>query len=99
MDARLAAAWGAGTRPRYTQGDRWIMPLGGGSYTVLADGSNLTRAGETLRNLGWNEPNLAMDMFQVPEIRGNTEYLRLRSGQRVVGREWKNGNWVYKARG
>ena len=75
------------------------MPFGGGSYAVVADGPNLTRAGETLRNLGWNEPNLAMDMFQVSEIRGNTEYLRLRSGQRVVGREWESGNWVYKARG
>ena len=52
-----------------------------------------------MRALGWVVPDLAMDMYQVPELHGQTEYLRLRSGQRVVGRIWRNGNWEYKARG
>ena len=99
MDARIAAAWGAGTRPRYTQGDRWVMPLGGNSYAVLANGPNLTPAGERLKDLGWNEPDLAMDMYQVPELRGQSEYLRLRSGAQVLGRVWRGGNWQYTARG
>ena len=75
------------------------MPLGGGSYAVLSDGPNLTRAEETLRNLGWVEPNLAIDMLQVPEIRGQNEYLRLRNGNQAVGRIWRNNNWEYTARG
>ena len=65
MDARITAAWNAGTRPRYTQGDRWILPLGGGNYATLANGANLTRVGEQVRdNLGWNEPDLSLDLFQ-----------------------------------
>ena len=96
----LAAAWAAGTRPHYKAStDRWIMSLGANNYEALTNGPNVTPAGETLRALGWVVPDLAMDMYQVPELHGQTEYLRLRSGQRVVGRIWRNGNWEYKARG
>ena len=40
-----------------------------------------------------------MDMYQVPEWRGQSEYLRLRSGNQVLGRIWRGGNWQYTARG
>ena len=68
------------------------MSLGANNYEALTNGPNITPAGETLRALGWVVPDLAMDMYQVPELHGQTEYLRLRSGQRVVGRVWRNGN-------
>ena len=100
MDARVAAAWIAGTRPRYTQGDRWILPFGGGAYAVLADGPNLTRVGERVRdNFGWNEPDLSLDLFQTPMLRGRSEYLRLRSGAEVLGRIRRGDTWQYTARG
>ena len=89
MSARVAQAWADGLRPRYTAGDRWIMPLAEGAgrqpFVVVANGPNLTAEGRRLRDLGWVEPNLAMDLFQRPEVRGRSEYLRLRSGAQVLG--------------
>ena len=99
MNARVSEAWAAGVRPHYKKDtDRWIIRVGD-TYAPLSVGSDLTAVGEHARTLGWDEPDLRMDMFQAPEVRGQKEYLRLRSGQRVVGREWKNGRWHYKPRG
>ena len=102
MDPRIAAAWAAGTRPRHTEGDNWILPLGGGSRVTLANGPNLTDVGRRVRDeLGWDEPDLSLDLFQTPIVRGRTEYLRLRSGNRVRAR-WRDprrGVWNYSARG
>ena len=93
MNARVTEAWAAGVRPHYKKDtDRWIIRVGD-TYAPLSVGSDLTAVGEHARTLGWDEPDLRMDMFQAPEVRGQTEYLRLRSGQRVVGREWTNGKW------
>ena len=65
------------------------MPLAEGAgrqpFVVVANGPNLTAEGRRLRDLGWVEPNLAMDLFQRPEVRGRSEYLRLRSGAQVLG--------------
>ena len=101
--ARVAQAWADGFRPRYTASDRWIMPLAEGvgrqPHVVLANGPNLTAEGRRLRDLGWDEPNLAMDLFQRPEVRGRSEYLRLRSGAQVLGRILRDGRWQYTARG
>ena len=102
MDPRIAAAWAAGVRPRHTgtETDRWIISLGGNSYRTLANGPNLTDLGRRVRDeLGWNEPDLSLDLFQTPTLRGRTEYLRLRSGIQVRGR-WRVGDtWQYSARG
>ena len=96
----VAAAWANGNRPTYTKGDRWILRLDGNRYATLANGPNLTAEGRYARdNLGWDEPDLSLDIFQVPEIRGASEYLRLRSGMQVRGRIWRDGKWQYTARG
>ena len=74
--------------------------FGGGAYAVLADGPNLTRVGEQVRdNFGWNEPDLSLDLFQTPILRGRSEYLRLRSGAEVLGRIRRGDTWQYTARG
>ena len=99
MSARVAQAWADGVRPTYTQGDRWILRLGANSYVTLANGPNLTAEGRRLRDLGWDEPNLAMDLFQTPELRGRSEYLRLRNGAQVLGRIRRGDTWQYTARG
>ena len=100
MDPRIAAAWAAGTRPRHTDGDNWILPLGGASRVTLANGPNLTREGQRVRDeLGWNEPDLSLDIFQTPILRGRSEYLRLRSGGEVLGRIRRGDTWQYTARG
>ena len=79
------------------------MPLAEGAgrqpFVVVANGPNLTAEGRRLRDLGWVEPNLAMDLFLRPEVRGRSEYLRLRSGAQVLGRIFRNGRWQYTARG
>ena len=62
----VAAAWANGNRPTYTQGDRWILRLDGNRYATLANGPNLTAEGRYARdNLGWNEPDLSLDIFHV----------------------------------
>ena len=99
MSVRVAQAWAEGVRPTYTQGDRWILRLGPNSYVTLANGPNLTAEGRRLRDLGWVEPDLSLNLFQTPELRGQSEYLRLRSGAQVLGRIWRNGTWQYTARG
>ena len=99
MSARVAQAWAEGVRPTYTQGDRWILRLGANSYVTLANGPNLTAEGRRLRDLGWDEPNLTMDLFQTPELRGRSEYLRLRNGAQVLGRIRRGDTWQYTARG
>mgnify|MGYP006229079825 FL=1 len=99
MSVRVAQAWAEGVRPTYTQGDRWILRLGPNSYVTLANGPNLTAEGRRLRDLGWVEPDISSNLFQTPEIRGHSGYLRLRSGAQVLGRIWKNGTWQYTARG
>ena len=99
MSARVAQAWAEGVRPTYTQGDRFILRLGVNSYVTLSNGPNLTAEGRRLRDLGWVEPDLSLNLFQTPELRGQSEYLRLRSGAQVLGRIWRNGTWQYTARG
>ena len=99
MSARVAQAWAEGVRPTYTQGDRWIIRLGANSYVTLANGPNLTAEGRRVRDLGWDEPNLTMDLFQTPELRGRSEYLRLRNGAQVLGRIRRGDTWQYTARG
>ena len=98
MSARVAQAWADGVRPRHTRGDRWIM-LAGYGYVVLPDGLNLTAEGRRLKDFGWDEPNLALDLFQTPEVRGRSQYLRSRSGAQVLGRILRDGRWQYTAMG
>ena len=71
MSARVAQAWAEGVRPTYTQGDRWIIRLGANSYVTLANGPNLTAEGWRLRDLGWVEPDLSLNLFKRPNSAGS----------------------------
>ena len=63
-----------------------------------ANGPNLTRIGQRVRDeLGWNEPDLSLDIFQTPILRGRSEYLRF--GSEVLGRIRRGDTWQYIARG
>ena len=83
------------------------MSLGANNYEALSYGPNLTPAGETLRALGWVVPDLAMDMYQVPEFARPDGILapplgatrsRTRVAQRQLGVQSAWANLLHEAR-
>ena len=100
IQAAITRAWEDGVTARRTQGNRTILPtphLGARTFQVLvrADGQ-VTREGAYYNQLsGEADGDRRFDPNQPVSRRGNTEYIRDRSGREVALRTLQpNGDWA-----